>query len=75
MTEQPLKTKRSLPEIHQAVCIRCGDCVSSCPEDALSLTSDGVQVSAPANCIYCAVCEMVCPQNAITCTYEIRWQE
>ena len=44
-------------------CIGCGDCLSYCQFDALSL-QDVVQVNDP-RCVGCGVCVPVCPENAL----------
>ena len=44
-------------------CIGCGDCVTSCQFDALSL-DDVARVNDP-RCVGCGVCVPVCPENAL----------
>lgn len=46
-------------------CVRCGKCVEICPEDALSLDKQGVQIDRSA-CTLCGRCVEVCPQEALT---------
>jgi len=45
-------------------CIGCGTCVSACPNDALSLTKDGI-VTDTSRCEMCGTCAAVCPTKAI----------
>lgn len=45
-------------------CIKCGTCVSACPEKALTLTSDGI-VTDIELCSVAGVCAAVCPTMAI----------
>jgi pyruvate formate lyase activating enzyme len=45
-------------------CIRCGSCTDACPEDALTLTADGI-VTDTGRCTLCGKCADVCPTLAI----------
>lgn len=45
-------------------CIGCGSCVSVCPANALTLTSQGI-VTDSSLCILCRKCAEVCPTKAI----------
>jgi len=47
-----------------AKCIGCGTCVTVCPHNALSLTSEGVITDANL-CQLCGKCAEVCPTKAI----------
>jgi len=47
-----------------AKCIKCGSCVEACPENALTLTSDGI-ITDPDRCTLCGKCTEVCPTKAI----------
>lgn len=59
-----------MPEINQALCIACGDCVVSCPRGALALVDDKIVLNE-ARCAYCGDCEDVCPVGAIALPYDI----
>ncbi|MCU4173816.1 glycyl-radical enzyme activating protein [Carboxylicivirga sp. N1Y90] len=48
-------------------CISCEECVKQCPENALSLTSDGIATNIEA-CTLCGICADVCPTKAIEMT-------
>jgi pyruvate formate lyase activating enzyme len=56
------------PEIEKmyspAKCIRCGSCVAACPENAVTLTEDGI-ITDPDLCKICGKCAEVCPTKAI----------
>ena len=45
-------------------CIRCGECVAACPEQALTLTRDGV-ITDTARCNLTGKCAAVCSTKAI----------
>jgi len=45
-------------------CLRCGRCVSACPEQALSLQADAVAIDR-ARCIPCDECTRACPSGAV----------
>jgi len=45
-------------------CLKCGDCLSVCPEDALSLHDGGIQIHRD-KCISCGKCTEICPTEAL----------
>jgi len=47
-----------------AKCIKCGTCVEACPENAITLTPDGIITDAKL-CKLCGKCAEVCPTKAI----------
>ena len=47
-----------------AKCIKCGTCVSACPENALTLTAEGI-VTDMELCRIAGECAAVCPTKAI----------
>jgi uncharacterized Fe-S center protein len=54
-----------LPDFDADVCSGCGQCVASCPENALDLPEDAPCPTVdPELCIGCGECEAVCPRNA-----------
>jgi pyruvate formate lyase activating enzyme len=50
-----------------AKCIKCGTCVESCPENALTLTPDGILTDTEL-CKLSGQCATVCPTKAIEMT-------
>jgi pyruvate formate lyase activating enzyme len=44
-------------------CIKCGTCVAVCPENAITLSSDGITTDAEL-CTLCGRCADVCPTKA-----------
>jgi heterodisulfide reductase subunit A2 len=49
-------------------CTACGDCLTSCPYDAISMSEEGDRhfaVISPTGCKGCGGCVPVCPENAI----------
>jgi pyruvate formate lyase activating enzyme len=47
-----------------AKCIKCGTCVEACPENAITLTTEGI-ITNPDLCKMCGKCAEVCPTKAI----------
>ena len=45
-------------------CIGAQDCIEDCPENALTLTKDGI-VTDPEKCTLCGLCAEACPSKAI----------
>ncbi|NMC59053.1 MAG: DUF362 domain-containing protein [Candidatus Methanofastidiosa archaeon] len=52
------------PKIIKKKCIRCGVCVRSCPEKAISLDKISAQIDY-SKCIRCYCCHEQCPEGAI----------
>jgi pyruvate formate lyase activating enzyme len=44
-------------------CIGCGECVAACPENALSITPQGVETNF-ARCQHHGTCALICPAEA-----------
>jgi NAD-dependent dihydropyrimidine dehydrogenase PreA subunit len=66
--------ERWLPQIDTIVCTGCGDCIVTCPTDALALFGGTAVLTKPAACTYCTECETICPVNAIALPYQIVWE-
>ena len=58
-------------EIDYDKCTRCGDCVSKCPGQAVSMVEGKPILSRPDNCDYCTNCEEFCTSGAIRAPFEI----
>lgn len=56
------------PKINAGKCIRCGQCVMSCPASPKALRQTGRQVPCfnYERCIRCYCCQEICPAAAIT---------
>lgn len=54
--------------VHQDACTACGDCLTACPYDAISMT-DGDEphwaTISPTGCKGCGGCVPICPENTI----------
>ena len=49
-------------------CTACGDCLTACPYDAISMAEEGDRhfaVISPTGCKGCGGCVPICPENAI----------
>jgi heterodisulfide reductase subunit A-like polyferredoxin len=57
-------------EVDEAACIGCGDCVSACPFEALSL--NGTAVVDWTQCMGCGVCEGQCETEGIALVLDER---
>jgi pyruvate formate lyase activating enzyme len=51
-------------------CIGCSECVNHCPNDALTLTPNGIVTNADL-CAMCGKCAEVCPTKAMEMTGEL----
>ena len=46
------------------LCLRCGGCVGTCPQAALTLTEHGIECDKE-KCNRCKTCVMFCTVNAL----------
>jgi heterodisulfide reductase subunit A len=54
--------------VDAVACTACGDCLTTCPYDAISMAEEGDRhfaVVSPTGCKGCGGCVPVCPENAI----------
>jgi len=58
------RAKKDKKLVTLSFCTGCGQCVKTCPNDALSI-KDGKAVCNQANCLLCGYCNPVCPQFAL----------
>ncbi len=58
------------PKVTKKKCTGCGDCITHCAQEAISLESEKAVID-PKKCIGCAECILVCPYGNI----EIQWNE
>lgn len=50
---------------HRApICVRCGRCIESCPQQALSVRDGAVAIDR-ARCVVCGTCVSACPSHAM----------
>ncbi len=58
-------------EIDYDKCTGCGDCVSKCPGQAVSMVNGKPSLMRPDDCNYCTECEQFCTSGAIRAPFEI----
>jgi pyruvate formate lyase activating enzyme len=60
------ESQNSTPELlySRSRCLRCGSCVSVCPEEALALADDGVIIER-SRCVPCDECSQACPSGVL----------
>ncbi|MDD4903668.1 MAG: 2-oxoacid:acceptor oxidoreductase family protein [Candidatus Bipolaricaulis sp.] len=52
------------PVVDAQRCVRCGRCVTACPEGVVAMTEDGVTIDL-TYCKGCGICAVECPVQAI----------
>ena len=70
---------RTLPQVNEGLCSRCGLCIEACPCGSAELQEEGVLFSCPEvctttvgdSCNCSCLCEEVCPTGAISCAFDI----
>ncbi|MHC1629544.1 MAG: 4Fe-4S binding protein [Methanoculleaceae archaeon] len=65
MARSPGRWYTLYPVIHEDPCISCGQCVRSCPRQAIEMRY-GVPHIAYRDCIRCYCCHEMCPAGAIS---------
>ena len=61
------KQKQVYPHIDDAICVKCGKCVTICDESehsALAMVKGHIAVDKEA-CVGCSLCSHICPKSAI----------
>lgn len=53
------------PIVDESLCTGCGDCASSCPANAINISSNGLPKFDYKRCIRCLCCHEICPSKAI----------
>jgi Fe-S-cluster-containing hydrogenase component 2 len=51
--------------INRDLCTGCGQCVETCPVEAISLDDEEVAIVDSELCVDCSQCVDVCPMEAI----------
>ena len=62
--ERQFSTEPMPPEVNTLKCIGCGNCVRSCPYQAITLENK-VAIISSQNCFGCGLCVSRCPVSAI----------
>lgn len=52
--------------VDKNLCTGCGQCIDSCPVEAISMGPDDIAVVDPVLCVDCGQCVDVCPVEAIS---------
>ena len=52
--------------VNKEICVGCGQCINSCPVDAISYGADGKAHIDKDICILCGTCRRICPVEAIS---------
>ena len=52
--------------VDKDLCTGCGQCVDSCPVEAISMNDNDIAVVDPDTCVDCGDCVDVCPVDAIS---------
>ena len=53
------------PQITDAPCIGCNECIHSCLEMAITRTPSGIAID-PSRCLSCGDCQRVCPSGTLS---------
>jgi ferredoxin len=52
--------------VDKDLCTGCGQCVDSCPVEAISMNDNDIAVVDPDTCVDCGDCVDICPVDAIS---------
>ena len=58
------------PYVKKKKCEGCGDCISHCSQNAITVTDDKAEINQK-KCIGCGECILICPTEAI----QIKWNQ
>jgi uncharacterized Fe-S center protein len=58
------------PKVKGKKCVGCGDCVSHCAQEAISLVKEKAKIDQK-KCVGCGECILICPNEAI----QIQWDQ
>jgi hypothetical protein len=58
------------PKVKGKKCVGCGDCVSHCAQEAISLVKEKAKIDQK-KCVGCGECILICPNEAI----QIQWNQ
>ena len=64
MAERKFSTEGVVPQVNKERCISCGNCVKSCPYQAIAIRETKAVID-PQVCFGCGLCLSRCPVNAI----------
>lgn len=53
-----------MPKVDSSMCVACGACADSCPQDAITI--EDMAVIDDSKCVDCGVCVDECPAGAIS---------
>jgi heterodisulfide reductase subunit A len=53
-------------QVDELLCVGCGECLTSCPYNAIDRNIRGKAEVNPALCHGCGTCAATCPSGAIT---------
>lgn len=56
-----------VPMVDHDTCISCGECIQTCPDDAMELVDNRVVITRE-KCLVCGICINTCPVEVITCS-------
>lgn len=70
---------RTMPQLNEELCSRCGLCIAACPCGSIELRGKDVLFSCPEACTNAGMekcdcgclCEEACPTGAISVAFEI----
>ncbi len=58
------------PNVVKKTCVGCGDCVSHCSQDAISIINEKAVIDQE-KCIGCGDCIIICPNSAV----QVQWNQ